>query len=164
MAEPYKIKTDILVPADKLNIEYTGFHPTRLIRALPDILKESLKVEGADVFDPVLKWDVSGDTVSFYGEWLAKYSFDKYSNAEFKIVMQGTQSAKDKNGKIKIAIKGSVKTEFPSTTFLHRSIKLIYNHVFYNTQRRGYIEAGKIMIDRIEDEIRSMLNLIKKGG
>lgn len=160
----YTIKTDILAPADKRNIEYTGFHPTRLIKAMPDILKDSLKVEGADVFDPVLKWDVSGDPVSFYGEWLAKSSFDKYSNAEFKIIMQGTQGAKDKMGKIKIAIKGAVKTEFPFTTFVHKSIMLIYNYAFYNKQRRGYIEAGKIMIDRVEDEIRSMLSLIKRGG
>lgn len=158
----YKISTDILSPSDKKTIEFTGFHPTKILKAMPELLKDVLKAGGGDVFEVVLKWDVSGDPTSFYAEWLAKSDFDGRSKAEFKIVAQGKQSAKDKMGNIKIALKGSVKTEFPYTTFLHRSIMLVYNYAFYNKQRRGYIDAGKIMLDRIESEIRSAFNLIQR--
>ena len=164
MADKYEIKTDILAPSDKKIIEYTGFHPTKIIKAMPELLKDVLKAGGGDVFEVVLKWDVSGDPTSFYAEWLAKSDFDLRSRAEFKIVAQGKQSAKDKMGNIKIALKGYVKTEFPNITFLHKSVVPIYMYTFYNKQRREYIDAGKIMLDRIEGEIRGMFNLIKRGG
>lgn len=134
------------------------------MKMMPDIIKDTLKVEGGSVFEDKLKWDVSGDPVSFYGEWRGKYNFDGRSNAFFKIQVQGSQGAKDKMGKINITIKGSLETKFPFTTFLHRAVVLIYMYAFYNNQRRKYIDMGKVLVDRIEDEIRSAFNLIKRGG
>jgi len=158
----YTIKTDIYAPSDKKVIEYTGYHPAKIIKGMSELLKDVLKVGGGDVFEVVLKWDVSGDPTSFYAEWLAKSDFDGRSRAEFKIVAQGKQGAKDRMGNIKIALKGTVKTDFPNVTFIHKSIVQIYMYAFYNKQRRGYIEAGKILADRIEDEIRSAFNLIQR--
>jgi hypothetical protein len=160
----YKITTDILAPSDKKTLEYTGFHPTRIIKMMEDIIKDTLKVEGGDVFTDRIKWDVSGDPISFYGDWRGKYAFDSRTSANFKINAQGSQGAKDRIGKIKITIKGSVETKFPSTTFLHKSLVPIYMYAFYSKQRREYVNAGKVLISRIEDEIRSMFNLIKRSG
>ncbi len=160
----YKIATDILAPSDKKVIEYAGLHPSRIIKMMPDIIKNTLKVEGGSVFEDKIKWDVSGDPVSFYGDWRGKYPFDGRTNAFFKINVQGSQGAKDRIGKIKVTIKGTVDTKFPSVTFLHKSLILIYMYAFYNNQRRKYLETGKILISRIEDEIRSAFSLIKRGG
>ena len=160
----YKITTDILAPSDKKTIEYTGFHPSKIIKMMPDIIKDTLKVEGGGVFEDKIKWDVSGDPVSFYGDWRGKYAFDGRSFAVFKINVQGSQGAKDKVGKVKITIKGSVETKFPFTTSFHKSAVWFYTYFFYNKQRREYIDMGKILISRIEDEIRSTFNLIKRGG
>lgn len=162
--EDYKITTDILAPSDKKVIEYAGFHPSRIIKMMPDIIKDTLRVEGGSVFEDKIKWDVSGDPVSFYGDWRGKYPFDGRSNAFFKINVQGSQGAKDRIGKIKITIKGSVETKFPFTTPFHRSALWFYSYLFYNRQRREYIDMGKILVNRIEDEIRSAFNLIKRGG
>lgn len=160
----YTIKTDFLAPVDKKTIEFNGFHPSKIIKMIPDLLKDTIRVEGGDVFEDKIKWDVSADPISFYGEWRAKYEFDMRSTASFKIVLMGSQNAKDKIGKIKVMIKGTLETKFPYTTFLHRSILWIYLYFFYNNQRRKYIDIGKILIDRIEDELRSAFNLIKRGG
>lgn len=160
----YTIKTEFLAPAEKKTIEFNGFHPSKIIKMMPDLLKDTLRLEGGDVFEDKIKWDISSDPVSFYGEWRAKYEFDMRSKAKFKIVLMGSQNAKDKIGKIKIMIKGDLETTFPYTTFLHRSVLWVYLYFFYNKQRRGYIDAGKILIERIEDEIRSTFNLIKRGG
>lgn len=160
----YKITTDILAPSDKKVIEYSGLHPSRIIKMMPDIIKDTLRVEGGSVFEDKIKWDVSGDPVSFYGDWRGKYPFDGRSSAFFKINVQGSQGAKDRIGKIKITIKGSVETKFPFTTPFHRSALWFYSYLFYNKQRREYIDMGKILTNRIEDEIRSAFNLIKRGG
>ncbi len=165
MVDKYEIKTEILAPSGKKTIEYNGYHPTRILKAMPELLKDVLKAGGGDVFEVVLKWDVSGDPVSFYAEWLAKSDYDGYTRAEFKIVAQRKQSAKDKMGSIKIAISGTIKTGFSSyITSIQKSLVHIYMLVFYNKQRRGYIDAGKIQMERIEDQIRSMFNLISRGG
>lgn len=160
----YKITTDILAPSDKKIIEYTGFHPSRIIKMMPDIIKDTLKVEGGSVFEDKIKWDVSGDPVSFYGDWRGKYAFDGHSSANFKINVQGSQGAKDRIGKVKITIKGAVETKLPFTTPFHRSAVWFYAYFFYNKQRREYIDMGKVLVNRIEDEIRSAFNLIKRGG
>lgn len=160
----YKITTDILAPSEKKTIEYSGFHPSRMIKLLPEILKSAMIIKPKDIFEDKIKWDVSADPISFYGEWHINYTFDARSKAKYKIVLQGSQGAKDKMGNIKITIKGSVETSFPFTTFLHRSVFWIYNYAFYNSQRRKYIEAAKVLVDRVEDEMRSAFNLIKRGG
>ncbi len=160
----YKITTDILAPSEKKTIEYSGFHPSRLIKLMPEILKSAMIIKSKDIFEDKIKWDVSSDPISFYGEWHINYTFDVRSKAKYKIVLQGSQSAKDKMGSIKISIKGAVETSFPFTTFLHRSVFWIYNYAFYNKQRRQYLETARILIDRVEDEIRSTFSLIKRGG
>ncbi len=161
----YKIKTDILAPSDKKTIEYAGFHPSRMITMMPEILKSAMIIKSKDIFEDKIKWDVSSDPLSFYGEWRARYSFgDVRTKADYKIVVQGSQGAKDKMGKVKITIKGVIETKFPFTTFLHRAAVLFYMYAFYNSQRRKYIDVGKLLVDKIEDEIRSAFNLIERGG
>ncbi len=158
----YKIITDLLAPASKKTLEYNGYHPSKIIKMMSEIIKNTLKVEGGGVFEDKIKWDVSGDPVSFYGEWRGKSSFDGRSFAVFKINVQGSQGAKDKMGKVKIGISGTLETKFPFTTPFHRSAVWFYMYAFYNKQRRGYLEAGKIIADRIEGEIRSAFNLIQR--
>ncbi len=160
----YKITTDLLAPASKKVIEYNGYHPSKIIKMMSDIIKNTLKVEGGAVFEDKIKWDASSPSISFYGDWRGKNTFDGRSSAWFKINVQGSQSAKDKIGKVKIGISGSLETKFPFTTFLHKTVVMIYMYAFYNSQRRKYIEGGKILAERIEDEIRSAFNLISRGG
>lgn len=162
--EDYKIKTDVLAPSDKISLEYSGFHPSRLMKTIPDMLKDCLKVEGADVFEFVLKWDVSGETISFFGEWHAKYAFDMFSTSVFKIQIQGSQSKKDRLGKVKITLKSALETKFKINTSIQASFVKLYFHLFYNNQRRKQLEESKILMHRIESEIRSLFNLIQKGG
>ena len=94
----FNITSDILSPQNKKSFEYNGYHISRIVTGISGILKDSLKAEGADIFEDKLKWDVSGDTVEFYSETRAKSAMDSRSTIWIKITIQGSQNKKDRMG------------------------------------------------------------------
>jgi len=158
-----KIVSDILSPQNKKSFEYSGYHVSRIVTGISGILKDALKVEGAGIFEDKLKWDVSDENeIYFYSETRAKNSMDSFSSIWIKVKIQGSQNKKSKMGNVKISISGFLETKFNVPNFL-RPLLLMYTYLFYNNQRREYINVGKIYIDRIEDEIRSLFNLIERA-
>ncbi len=156
------ITSDLLGPENKKSIEYSGYHVSRILKSMSEILKNSLKVEGADIFEEKLKWDVSGDPIEFYASIRAKNGMDSHSTVWIKVVIQGTQNKKDRMGNVKITLKGSLETEF-SVNYFTKSIVSLYNYFFYSNKRREYIEEGRMYIERVENEIRSMFNLMERA-
>lgn len=163
MAE-FVIRDDLLAPEEKKTLEYTGSHPSRLLKEMPEIMKDVLKIAPGDVFEDDIRWDVSEDPISFYGVWRCKDAKDDNSKIWIKITVQGEQSKKDKTGNIKVWITGYLETKFPYNIFLQKSLLWLYNNFFYSNQRRKYIEDGREHIERLEDEIRALFNLIRREG
>lgn len=156
------LKDDLLVPEEKKSLEYSGIHPSRLLKEIPDMIKNILRVEGANVFEDQIKWDASSEPIGFYGVWRCFLSKDMMSKIWIKITIQGEQTSKDKTGKVKVVFTGHLETKFSFSTSLHRSWFWLYNYFFYANQRRLYIDEGKIYIERLEDEMRSLFNLMRK--
>jgi hypothetical protein len=133
------LRDDLLTPAHKKTLEFSGLHPSRLIRELPEIIKDILKIESADFFEDEFKWDVSGDPIEFYVVWRARQpDLDKWSTIWLKFTLHGFQNKKDKIGKAKLTITGYLETKFPYNNFLHKSLLRLYNYMFYTQQRRKY--------------------------
>lgn len=160
----FVVKDDLLAPAEKKTLQYSGVHPSRLLKEVPEILKSVLKISGSKVFEEQIKWDVSGDPVGFYGVWKANLPKDAISKIWVKIIIQGSQTKKEKNGSMSVYIFGHLESKFNYSTELHKSLLWLYNFLFYNNQRRKHIEEGKIHVERVEDEIRSLLNLMGRKG
>lgn len=157
------IKNELLAPGNIKILQYKGYHPSRALKELPEILKRVLKIVSADLFEDQFKWDRSSDPVSFYAVWRARNNkHDPNSPIWIRIVVDGKQSIKDKNGQVTVKIDGWVETKMSYSNFIHKFLLNASMYFFYNKQIRRYIEMGKIYMERIEDEIRALFNLLKK--
>ncbi len=156
--EVKKVRKDLLAPEHEKVIEFSGSHPSRLLGAIPGILKDTLKISGSKVYEVEICWDVSGDPVSFSGEWYAKYGLDDRTAIWFKVVVRGNQSAKDLKGSATVTLSGWIESKVVYPSGLRKFVEF-YELIFYSSQRRKYIEEGRILIKRIEDAIKKELGL-----
>lgn len=156
------LKQDLLAPAAAKYLEFSVFHPSRLVKQMPEIIKDVLRVEGGDVFEPQIKWDRSGENINFFGIWKGRYTEDVRSAIWITIKIQGSQSKKDKMGTVKIWLTGSLDTVFSYSSLLGKGFVWFYNYVFYSKQRSKYMGDGKVLLQRLEDEMKSLLNLMKR--
>lgn len=163
MGDEIFMKVELLAPGNIKTLQYTGFHPSRLLTEVPDALKRVLKISGADLFEDVIKWDRSGDPIEFYAIWRARdEKHDGRSPIWINVIVNGKQSAKDRIGSVTIKIDGWIETRLPYKNFIHKAFLKAYTYFFYDEQIRRYMEFGKIYMERIEDEIRALFNLMTR--
>ncbi len=163
MGNEIKMKIELLAPGTVKILQYTGFHPSRLLTEIPESLKKILKITGADLFEDVFKWDKSGDPVEFYAIWRARDDkHDGRSPIWVKVTVHGKQSAKDKSGSVTVKIDGWIETTLPYKNIIHKAFLKAYTYFFYDEQIRRYMELGKIYMERIEDDIRALFNLMTR--
>ncbi|NOZ81531.1 MAG: hypothetical protein GXO63_00020 [Candidatus Micrarchaeota archaeon] len=157
------LKDDVFSPQSVKTIEYTGPGPSRLIKSIPGILKDVLKIGGSGIYHTKLSWDASGNPVSFKSEWYAKYGFDDKTTLWIKVNISGKQDMKTGNGSVTILLTGWVETKISFPVVLS-ALADLYSYVFYSSQRRKYLKEARVLAERVEDEIRASLNLIRRGG
>jgi hypothetical protein len=66
-------------------------------------------------------------------------------------------------GKATLSITGKLETKIPYKNFLHKSLLRFYNYIFYIQQRRKYLDIGRLYIERIENQVRSLFNIMQKA-
>lgn len=156
------LESDVLTPEYKKVLDYSGPHPSRILKELPEIIMTIFKIKNKDVFEDEFRWDRSDDPAGFYMLLRAEDAKDSKSRVWVKLRIVGEQSAKDMLGKVKIQIVGTLNTEIEYNNSLSRSLHWFYNHFFYQKQRIRYMEEARVRLERLADEIRSLFNLMKR--
>ncbi|MEM5772030.1 MAG: hypothetical protein QXF15_02040 [Candidatus Aenigmatarchaeota archaeon] len=162
MPEEISIINDLLAPTEKKIIKFSGEHPSRLLDFIPKLEREILKIESSDFFEDSIKWDNSGNPISFYAEWRAKQEQDNYTELWIKTIVQGTQDSSTKKGEVMIVLTGFLRTKFTPKTFLHYLFFLMYMKLFYHKQREIYVKNGKQKLEEVEYGIRRLLNVLEQ--
>lgn len=156
------LESDVLTPEYKKVLDYSGPHPSRILKELPEIIMTIFKIKNKDVFEDEFRWDRSDEPVGFYAEIKAQDAKDSKSSVWVKFRIVGEQSAKDMVGKVKIQMVGILSTEIEYNNLFDRSLHWFYNYFFYQKQRIRYMEEARVRLERLADEIRSLFNLMKK--
>ncbi len=156
------LKNNFLAPEEKKTFEYSGNHPSRLLKEVPNALKDTLKVEGSKVYEESVSWDASGSTIFFAGSWKANLPKDDFSKIWVHIKVQGNQSKQSKSGNAKVFLTGWLETKFEYNAFIQKAFLTLYSFVFYSNQRLKYINEGKIYMSRVEDMIRVLFGVVRK--
>jgi len=162
MIEELKIIDDILAPSDTLKIRYEGKNPFLVATLVPKLIRDVMKIPGKDLFESDIRWDVSSEPRSFYGQWMGQRTEDRWSKSRIRVIVQGEQHSKEKIGWALIEIKGTVETSYTFSNFLQRSFWWFYNYSFYYKQRRAYIDFSTDNIYKIREEIMSALGINKE--
>lgn len=159
MANETTIITDILSPEREHVAEYTVNNPAKLLGDMLELMKGVWRIPSAAVYTDKIKWDVTGDKIEFYGEWRARDKKDGRTTVWNRIIVQGTQDPKTKEGTATIKLKPMMQTKLESATALDKAARMFYLNMFYKEQMRAYVAGAKRRVNDFDDAIRLALGV-----
>ena len=159
MANETTIITDVLSPEREYVAEYTVHNPAKLLGVMLELMKGVWRIPSAAVYTDKIKWDVTGDKVEFYGEWRARDKKDGRTTVWNRIIVQGTQDPKTKDGTATIKLKPMMHTKMESATAIDRAVRMAYLNAFYREQMRAYVVVAKKRVNDFDDAVRLTLEV-----
>lgn len=153
------MKSDILAPAHTKTLKFFCDHPSKLMKVMPSLIKETFKITSTNFFEDRIKWDISADPVEFYGEWRGKDTKDNRTTLWVSVKLQGKQSLKEKKGEITIWLSGSLITQIPYSMIIDKTLYRIYAYYFYSNQRRYYSSIARDLFGKLEEVIKKELEI-----
>jgi hypothetical protein len=161
----WRLEDDCLAPSGKITVEFKGKNPFRIYKVLKDSLKKVFGVGASAIWERDFRWDITSDPRSFFVRYFVKKGIDMRSNVLAEIILEGDQpSDPEKDGKIRITIKGKLITEYERKTALqklsiYKGLIWLYNFFFYNRIRRNYLALCTDWLTKLEEEFRSILSM-----
>ncbi|MDD5416423.1 MAG: hypothetical protein PHU12_00425 [Candidatus Aenigmarchaeota archaeon] len=161
MSSKFSIKSDVLSPTASKTIEYTGNHPAQIFKMIPELIQDIFGIGTSKIWEDEIRWDTTGDPVSFYGKWRAKDSKDKFSTYWVEIEVTGQQN-RERKGNVKVKIKGNVTTELSYDIAFMKLLFEMYRYSFYEKQRKTYIDEVARGLNNFEDAIRVHFDMLRR--
>ena len=161
----WTFEDDCQAPQAKIKIEYRGKNPFSMVQRIKPILQRIFEIETKDYWERDFRWDITSDPRSFYVRVYANKGLDFRSGILGEIIFQGYQpSDPNKDGSLVIFISAKLKTEFSfvgkfQNLAFYRGLIKIYNFMFYNKVRRGYIVYCNDLLVRVNRDVRQALSL-----
>jgi hypothetical protein len=156
------LKADILAPEHMKTLRYEGNHPSRILKIIPDLIKDVFILTGTKLFEDVIKWDVSGDPVEFFGAWRGKDGKDKRTTVWVDIKVNGKQSKEKKEGFVIVYLTAYILTDVSTKGPGGQAVTWIYKKAFYSEQRKKYIEEARKRLNTLENEIRRYFEMMER--
>jgi hypothetical protein len=160
----WSFEDDCLVPRGQIKIEYRGKDPFSLFLGAKLIIQRIFEIESKDFWERDFRWDITSDPRTFYIRTYGNKAIDARSKILVEVIYQGLQpSDKSKDGSMLIMISAKLLTEFNFQTKFqnlpfYRGLIKLYNFMFYNKVRRGYLVICNTLVSKLNNEFRSYLN------
>jgi len=156
---------DCLAPRGRVTTEYNGPNPYDAIKKVTRILRTIFEAGSKDVWERDFRWDITSDPRSFYIRIYTNRAIDARSRWFVETTFEGKQpSDLRREGSVKISIGARLITEFNRQTFfqkmpIYKALLILYRRTFYDEIRRNYIKICRERLDKISNELRSVLNI-----
>ena len=155
-----------------LEFTYTGPNPEKAYTKMIDILVNDLGIPRENIQEKSFVWDRSGPEEKFKSGIEATKNFDKYSYMQLEVNISGSvKPSKEfgKEGSVNVSMKGMVRTEYPQDTvwersFLYEIFRMFYHRVFYQDQRKKYLDNCRDWMLNAQSEMKKFFNLLPKMG
>jgi len=153
--------TDMLAPQSEIVREFYVHHPSKALKEIPDILKETWKLKGSKVFEDKIKWDIAADPIDFFGQWRGRDVKDSYTTIWIKIRCLGKMAVQSKVGHITVWIEGFMETKLPYKNIMDEAWKYMYLKLIYEQQLKDYLVEGKAKVLALDNKIREVFETWK---
>ncbi len=163
----FGIVFDLLAPQHAIVREYVGHHPSRVLKEIPDIMKEVWRLKGSKFFEDKIKWDISGDPIDFFGQWRGRDQKYDYSNVWIKVHCIGKMATQTKMGHVTIWLTGTLETKLPYNNVFDEALKYFYLKLIYEQQMKNYLIDAKAKVIEFDNKLRERLDIMKietEGG
>lgn len=155
------VEDDILAPRGKIEINYKGPNPLQFYKKLDtNYFQARFEVGSTDFRERDFRWGADSEPHPFFIRIFVHKGFDKFTEANFEILFQGSQpSDPNKEGNVKITIGGNLTTKFEletgfQQTPFYKALLWLYIKFFYANVRRGYLKDAQRRIELLVREIR----------
>jgi hypothetical protein len=156
----YELSTQVLTPEDEKTLSFTCEHPSRFFSFLPRLTRQIFRITSSHWFEDRIKWDVGDTSVQFFGVWRGEDSKDSRTGVWITIKLQGEQKLDEqKMGNATIHLSAILRTKFPYLTILDKGLYKSYTYLFYNKQRRYYMEEARQRLLQLENEIKKIIGV-----
>lgn len=156
-----KQRIEVLAPHYLKTLKFSVDHPSRVLKIMPGLMKNTFKVTSTNFFEDQIKWDNLTEMNKFYGAWRGKDSKDERTVLWVEVKVQGEQNEKTKKGNVTIWLRSYLMTKFSYGNEIVKSILRLYSHYFYSEQRRVYTDEARKLLDILEKEIRVQLGIVE---
>lgn len=153
------LKDNALAPQTSVEINYVGPNPFQTYSIFKKIAEVDLKLKGKDILEEDFRWDITEDPRPFLVRFKLKIGFDKFSKGLIFVELRGKQpTIPEENGEVKISLSAHLETKYNIKKILIPLIYL-YHLIFYNSQRRKYLNDLKKAVDTIVSGLKDKLKL-----
>ncbi|MFQ6020612.1 MAG: hypothetical protein ACE5J4_01165 [Candidatus Aenigmatarchaeota archaeon] len=142
------IHDDLLHPRKRIKFSFSGPHPEKFYKELPDLLETTFRITELNIEEKEFHW-TGGDPQKFSVRWEIHKDLDKFSYLWLEIKLKGKSSKGI--GNATIIVEGAIRTEYPQDTYWQRSIfyeflRMFWHSTFYASTRDNYIREGRKLL------------------
>jgi len=152
------IQDSLLRPRPKVFITYSGPHPERFYKEIPNLMHTYFRVSEHQLQEKKFVWS-KGDPEKFSVTWEIDKDIDKFSYYWIEVKLSGTTSKG--NGDAEISVEANLRTEYPQDTYWQKSLlyeifRMLWHSTFYVPKKDEYIREGRRMVSGFVEQLKRL--------
>jgi len=166
------ISDDCLKPpgGPGITLKYAGPNPQNIYEKAKEIATTLWALEPGAIQEKEMNWDRTGLGEKFSIKMEIVKDLDLFSYLFMKLEIEGESKPSrqfGKEGNATVKIEPSIRTEYPQDTIFQRSIfyeffRVLYHKLIYEDTRKKYLQQCREDSVRLQEELKSFLNLLPK--
>ncbi len=141
-----------------VEMKFVGPNVKKLYKLMYETMKSVFNVTSSDIQETDYNWGKSDKGDKFKVRWWIHKDMDLFSYLYMRMDISGEDDGKG-NGKVAIAVRGLLRTEYPQDTVWQRSLfyemlRTFWHRAFYHKKREEYAEecrhATIIFMDKMK--------------
>lgn len=158
---------DCFAPRREVSISYTGANIRKIVKSIPKIITDSLRVTSTNVFlDEYYLDNTDPNAVQFHIFYHGFKNLDKRTKALLEIKIKDGLIKPDGSGSLTLEFKGTLKTTFERRTVLQRTpfydmFFKMYSYLFYDEMRRQFLTRCKEFSENSMRKTKEILKLME---
>jgi hypothetical protein len=164
----YVIRDDVLAPQGRIVLSYAGPNPFgKAYRTITYLFRTIFHAKGTHIFEPVFKWDYTGDPRKFENTQEVRMGLDKLTSFVFSVRFYGAQPANpEASGSCTFEIRCRIETVYKTNKLQEKFLLpfLYFYHItYYNKVRRRYIVSLQRQVEQFVNALRQTLQIPVKS-
>jgi hypothetical protein len=157
----------VFEPVKEIRISFTGKNPDKFYKKLHELFRLVFNVPEGYIQEKDYKWEKSRGVERFDVSWEITRIFDVFSYLAIEVDMRGFST--EGEGRVNIAIKPRLITEYPQDTIWQQSIfyemmRRMWHRLFYHGRRMQFLDYSKEMVMNFERQVKDFTEELKAAS
>jgi len=167
------IHDDCIAPPgpNYITLDYSGPNPQNIYKKIRELLMSIWKVGVDEIREKEVSWDRTTAAEKFKVKFEVVKDMDTFTFILITVDFEGEAKHSrqfGKEGTAKITMESVLRTEYPQDTLYQRSLlyemfRTFYHKLIYEDTRKKYLRQCKEETLRMQEELKSFLNLLPKS-